>query len=103
MENVEGPEFRRVNFTTEPRAGILTQGSILTLTSHPTRTSPVKRGKFLLENILGTPPPPPPQNVPPLDAGGRNQQLRGTLRQRMEQHRADPTCASCHAFLDPMG
>ena len=101
--NVKGNDFQKVSLTGTPRGGILTHGSILTLTSHPTRTSPVKRGKFLLENILGTPPPPPPQNVPPLDEAGRGRQLRGTLRQRMEQHRADPTCASCHAFLDPVG
>jgi len=101
--NVKGNEFRKVSLAGTPRGGILTHGSILTLTSHPTRTSPVKRGKFLLENILGTPPPPPPQNVPPLDEAGRGRQLRGALRQRMEQHRADPTCASCHAFLDPVG
>ena len=95
-------DFQQVSLSGTPRGGILTQGSILTLTSHPTRTSPVKRGKFLLENILGTPPPPPPQNVPAFkeDRGSR---VKGTLRQRFEAHRANPTCASCHAFLDPMG
>ncbi len=101
--SVKGSDFEKVSLAGTPRGGILTHGSILTLTSHPTRTSPVKRGKFLLENILGTPPPPAPQNVPPLEEARRGQQLRGTLRQRMEQHRADPTCASCHAFLDPVG
>lgn len=98
----KGKEFQKVSLAGTPRGGLLTQGSILTLTSHPTRTSPVKRGKFLLENILGTPPPPAPQNVPAFreDRGAR---VQGTLRQRFEAHRANPSCASCHAFLDPMG
>jgi len=78
----------------------LTQGSILMATSNPNRTSPVKRGKWVLENFLGSPPPPPPANVPPLDS---SKQLVGTLRHRMEQHRADPLCASCHAMMDPIG
>jgi Protein of unknown function (DUF1588)/Protein of unknown function (DUF1585) len=82
--------------------GVLGQGSYLTLTSNPTRTSPVKRGKFVLENILGTPPPPAPPDVPAIDDKKRVE-LRGTLRQRMEQHRVDPTCASCHARMDPIG
>ncbi len=81
------------------RAGVLTQGAILTLTSNPTRTSPVKRGKYVLENILGTPPPPPPPDVPEL----KENKLTGTLRQRMEQHRGNPLCASCHARMDPIG
>ena len=102
INGVKGSDFKKVSLAGTPRGGILTQGSILALTSHPTRTSPVKRGKFVLENILGTPPPPPPQNVPPLD-GKRGEILRGTLRQRMEKHRSDPTCAACHAFLDPVG
>ena len=72
------------------------------MTSNPTRTSPVKRGKWVLEQLLGTPPPPPPPNVPDLkdDHHGRS---KGTLRQRMEQHRADPNCATCHAKMDPLG
>jgi hypothetical protein len=78
---------------------VLTHGSVLTLTSNPTRTSPVKRGKYILENILGTPPPPPPPDVPEL----KETKLEGTLRQRMEQHRENPTCASCHARMDPIG
>ena len=82
--------------------GLLTQASILTLTSNPTRTSPVKRGKWVLENILGAPPPPPPPNVPKLEEG-KKAELKGTLRQRMEQHRDDPACASCHARMDPIG
>ncbi|CAN5674723.1 hypothetical protein BH11VER1_BH11VER1_32220 [soil metagenome] len=102
IKGVKGKEFRKVSLAGTPRGGILTQGSILTLTSHPNRTSPVKRGKFLLENILGTPPPPPPQNVPAFkeDKASRSQ---GTLRQQFEAHRSNPSCASCHAFLDPMG
>ena len=82
--------------------GILGQGCFLTLTSNPTRTSPVKRGKYVLENLLGTPPPPPPPDVPDLDDAKRTE-LHGTLRQRMEQHRNDPICASCHARMDPIG
>ena len=78
----------------------MTQGSILTLTSNPTRTSPVKRGKWVLENLLGTPPPPPPPGVPELKEGDR---LTGTLRQRLEQHRENALCASCHARMDPIG
>ena len=84
------------------RGGLITQASILTVTSNPTRTSPVKRGKWVLEQILGTPPPPPPPNVPQL-ADDKNAVLTGTLRQRMEQHRANPSCASCHSRLDPLG
>jgi hypothetical protein len=80
----------------------LTQASIRTITSNPTRTSPVKRGKWVLENILGTPPPPPPPNVPELKEG-KEAALSGTLRQRMEQHRDNPNCASCHARMDPIG
>ena len=73
---------------------------MLTVTSNPTRTSPVKRGRWVLEQLLGTPPPPPPPNVPELEAQGK---LTGTLRQRMEQHRANPACASCHAQMDALG
>lgn len=101
-QKAKGPEFEKVSLAGTPRGGVLTQGSILTLTSHPNRTSPVKRGKFLLENILGTPPPPPPQNVPAFRED-RSARVQGTLRQRFEAHRANPSCASCHAFLDPMG
>lgn len=102
IPGVDGKDFRKVSLVGTPRGGILTQGGILTLTSHPTRTSPVKRGKFLLENILATPPPPPPQNVPAFKED-RGAKIVGTLRQRFEAHRADPSCASCHAFLDPLG
>lgn len=100
ISGVKGDQFQRVNLTGDQRGGILTQASILTVTSNPTRTSPVKRGKWILENILGTPPPPPPPDVPVLKEG---KELTGTLRQRMEQHRANPSCATCHQRMDPLG
>jgi hypothetical protein len=100
IEGVEGREFQRVALDPARRRGLLTHASVLTVTSDPTRTSPVKRGKWVLENLLGTPPPPPPPNVPTLEAA---RELHGTLRQRMEQHRANPACANCHAMLDPIG
>ncbi|HTG45667.1 MAG TPA: DUF1592 domain-containing protein, partial [Verrucomicrobiae bacterium] len=102
ITGVKGEGFQRVSLAGTPRRGVLTQGSILTLTSNPTRTSPVKRGLFVLDNILGTPPPPPPPDVPLLPEGRRGE-LTGTLRQRMEQHRKDTLCASCHARMDPIG
>lgn len=101
-EDVKGKQFRKVSLEGTPRGGILTQAGVLTLTSHPNRTSPVKRGQFILENILGTPPPPAPQNVPAFGED-RGAKVTGTLRQRFEAHRSNPACASCHAFLDPMG
>ncbi len=102
LRQVKGDKFQKISLQGTPRGGILTQGSILTLTSTPTRTSPVKRGKYLLENILGTPPPPAPGGVPPLD----DKQVRMsnlTLREQFAQHRSNASCAGCHAFLDPMG
>ena len=101
IEGVEGEQFRRVTFSGPQRGGLLGQASFLTITSNPTRTSPVKRGKWVLENILGSPPPPPPPNVPELREG--KEALTGSLRQRMEQHRADPNCATCHQRMDPIG
>jgi mono/diheme cytochrome c family protein len=100
IEGVTGENFRKVTLANADRGGLLTQASILTVTSNPTRTSPVKRGKWVLEQMLGTPPPPAPPNVPELDKKGK---LEGTLRQRMEQHRENPACASCHARMDPLG
>ena len=85
IKDVKGEEFRRVSLAGTPRAGILTQASILTVTSNPGRTSPVKRGKWILENLLNEPPPPPPPGVPELEKQG---QLKGTLREQMQQHRA---------------
>ncbi len=95
-------DFERITLPNKQRGGLLTQASILTVTSNPTRTSPVKRGRWILEQILGAPPPPPPPNVPELPEGDKAQ-LTGSLRQRMEQHRANPSCANCHAKMDPLG
>lgn len=94
-------EWERVTLNDGIRGGILTQAGVLTVTSNLTRTSPVKRGKWVLEQILGEPPPPPPPNVPELEQ--QKDKLTGTLRQRMEQHRANPSCAGCHAKMDQLG
>jgi hypothetical protein len=102
LTNVYGSDFRRVTLTDENRRGLLGQGSILTVTSYSDRTSPVGRGKWVLENVLGTPPPPPPANVPPLPADPNPGRLL-SMRERMQQHRANPVCASCHARMDPLG
>jgi hypothetical protein len=102
IEGVKGDEFRQVSLKGTPRGGLLTQASILTVTSNPNRTSPVKRGKWILETILNAPPPPPPPNVPELEAD-KKAVLTGSLRQRMEKHRENPTCASCHSRMDPLG
>lgn len=102
LKDVSGKEFRRVSLAGTERGGILTQASILTVTSNPNRTSPVKRGKWILENILGTPPPPPPPDVPELPEVKAGE-AKGTLRQRLEQHRVNPGCASCHKSMDPLG
>ena len=101
IPNIYGSRYRRVTLTDEARMGLLGKGSILLVTSHPNRTSPVLRGKWVLENILGAPPPPPPPNVPDLQETKDTERL--TMRQRMEQHRANPVCASCHARMDPLG
>lgn len=102
IEGVEGGAFRRVKLDGDRRGGILTLGSVLTVTSNPTRTSPVKRGKWIMEQILGTPPPPPPPNVPEL-AETEEAAATGSLRQRMEAHVGNPTCASCHRSMDALG
>jgi hypothetical protein len=102
IPGVQGEEFRRVTLTEGKRGGLLGHASILTVTSNPTRTSPVKRGKWVLENLLNAPPPPPPPNVPELKEAG-DKKLEGTLRQRMEQHRENPACAACHAQMDALG
>ena len=101
IKGVEGSRFRRVALTGNERSGVLTQGSILTVSSYPTRTSPVIRGKWILENFLAAPPPPPPPNVPVL----KTEEIGATasMRQQLEQHRADPACASCHARMDAIG
>jgi hypothetical protein len=101
IPNVYGSHFRRVTFPDGTRGGLLGQGSILTVTSYPNRTSPVLRGRWLLDNILGAPPPAPPPDVPPLkeNAGGRPR----SIREQMEAHRKNPTCAVCHVRMDPLG
>jgi hypothetical protein len=101
IPNIYGSHFRRVSVTDEARKGLLGKGAILLVTSQPDRTSPVVRGKWILDNLLGTPPPPPPANVPPLEAS-RGSKPR-TLREQMEAHRANPACASCHRLMDPIG
>ena len=102
VPNVYGSRFRRVTFNEGARGGLLGQGSILTVTSYPTRTSPVLRGHWLLEHILGAPPPPPPPDVPALPDRGEGGRP-ASVRQRLEQHRDNPVCASCHAPMDPLG
>ena len=102
IPNVYGTRFRRVTINDENRRGLLGQGSILTLTSYATRTSVVLRGKWVLENILGTPPPSPPPNVPPLKDRGDDGKIK-SVRESMEAHRASPACAGCHARMDPIG
>ncbi len=102
IPGVEGSQMRRVELNTERRGGLLGMGSILMLNSNPTRTSPTKRGKWILEQILGTPPPPPPPGADQL-ASKPNDKLKMTLRQQMEAHRSNPDCASCHSKMDPMG
>ncbi len=101
IPDIYGSQFRRVALTSENRRGLLGQASILTVTSYPNRTSPVQRGKWILTNLLGIPPTPPPPNVPALKENGDGKPL--SLRERMEQHRADPVCAGCHKVMDPIG
>ena len=99
ISGVHGPDFVRVSLKGTGRSGVLTHASILTLTSNPNRTSPVKRGKWIRDNILASPPPPPPPGVPALES----KETHGTLRQRMDAHRDNAMCASCHAKMDPLG
>ncbi|MBI1898632.1 MAG: DUF1592 domain-containing protein [Acidobacteria bacterium] len=101
IPGVTGPELRRVELATEQRGGILSQASVLTVSSYPTRTSPVIRGKYVLQNILGTPPPPPPPDVPALDEESVGN--TGSMRQQLEKHRSNATCASCHNRMDALG
>jgi hypothetical protein len=104
IPNVYGSRFRRVSLSADDeRRGLLGQGSLLTVTSYANRTSPVLRGKWILENILGTPPPPPPPDVPSLPENGQNGGKTLSMRERMEQHRANAVCASCHSRMDPLG
>jgi mono/diheme cytochrome c family protein len=101
IKGVDGEEFQRVTLDGEQRSGVLTQGAILTVSSYPTRTSPPVRGKWVMENLLGTPPPPPPDDVPQLNDS--NIGVEVSLRERLEQHRKDPNCAPCHVVMDPLG
>ncbi|MEO7084039.1 MAG: DUF1592 domain-containing protein [Gemmatimonadaceae bacterium] len=104
IPGVTGPEFRRVTYPDTRRRGLLGQASVLTLTSHANRTSPVLRGKWVMEVLIGSPPPPPPPNVPDLEKTGDAKEGRMlTTRERMEEHRANPTCHSCHQYMDPIG
>jgi hypothetical protein len=104
IADVRGPEMRLVELSDDSgRGGLLTHGSILLVTSNPNRTSPVKRGLFVLDNLLGTPPPPPPPSVPPLEEAAPAAGKAATMRELMERHRADPGCAACHARMDPLG
>ncbi len=97
-----GSHFRRMPVVDQARQGLLGHGSVLTVTSYADRTSVVLRGKWVLETLLGSPPPPPPANVPPLPENDGTSKP-ASLRERMEQHRANPVCASCHANMDPLG
>ena len=102
VEGITGEEFQRVKLSKDQRGGLLGQASILTITSYPARTSPVQRGKWVLENLLAAAPPPPPPNIPPLGENGQAE-LKGTLRPRMDQHRTDPMRAACHAKMYAIG
>jgi hypothetical protein len=102
IPDVYGSRFRRVAITDDARKGLLGQGSILAETSHAERTSPVVRGKWILENILGTPVPPPPPDVPALKEKAAGEKPK-TMREQMAEHRADPACATCHKVMDPIG
>jgi hypothetical protein len=103
IPNVYGSRFRKVTFAPgDVRGGLLSQGSILTVTSYANRTSPVIRGKWILTNILGTPPPPPPPNVPPLKEAANSGRVL-TMRERMAEHRSNPACSGCHKLMDPVG
>jgi hypothetical protein len=101
ITGVAGPAMRRVTLQTNRRGGVLSQGAVLTVSSYPTRTSPVIRGKYVLQNILGMPPEPPPGDIPPLEESAAGGGL--SVRQQLERHRANPACAACHRNMDPLG
>jgi len=101
IPDVKGPDFRKVDLTTDQRGGVLTQGGVLAVSSYPNRTSPTIRGKYILNNLLGSPPPPPPPDVPVLDVSKVGSDV--SLRQQLEAHRANPVCASCHSKMDVLG
>jgi hypothetical protein len=102
LEGIKGEKFQRVSLDGQQRSGVLTQASVLTVTSNPTRTSPVKRGKWILENVLGTPPPPPPPGAGQLAEDSATVSA-ASLRERMQQHRAKAECGVCHNRMDPLG
>jgi hypothetical protein len=102
LKNVYGSHFRRVKVPDVNRRGLLGHGSVLTVTAYPNRTSPVLRGKWILENVLGTPPPPPPATVPPFPENAEGAKPRA-IRELLEEHRRNPACATCHAVMDPLG
>ena len=101
IPNVYGSHMRRVTLTDDRRFGILGKGGVLMVTSHANRTSPVVRGKWIMDNLVANPPPPPPADIPPLPEN--DGELPTTVRERLEQHRANPVCASCHTLMDPFG
>ena len=101
VPDVSGEELRRMDLDPKRRGGVISQGAVLTLSSYATRTSPVLRGKWVLDNLLGTPPPPPPPNIPALEES--NLGGNASLRKRLEQHRANPSCAVCHDQMDAIG
>jgi len=104
VSGIIGPEFRKMSYPDETRRGILGHGSVLTMTSHADRTSPVLRGKWVLEVLMGTPPPPPPPDIPAFDEVAEAEEGRFlTVRERMEEHRENPACRSCHVVIDPIG
>src|SRR5437762_12672493 len=104
IPDVAGPDFRRVTLTDPQRRGLFAHASLLTLTSHATRTSPVERGKWVMEVFLNSPPPPPPPGFPDLEAtASAHEGKLLTVRERMEEHRRNPTCQSCHKMMDPIG
>jgi hypothetical protein len=102
IPNVYGSHFRRVTLEQDERRGLFGKGAILALTSYATRTSPVVRGKWILENVVGTPPPPPPPDVPALEENSPGRKPR-SMRERLEEHRSNPVCAQCHRLMDPIG
>ena len=103
IPNVYGSQFRRVTLPDDTRRGLLGKGAVLMVTSHTDRTSPVVRGKWILDNLLGAPPPAPPVNVPPLNENPERAGRVLSMRERMEEHRANPVCANCHKLMDPIG
>jgi len=103
VKDVLGGTMRKIPLAGTPRGGVLTMAAVLTANSYPTRTSPVKRGKWVLEEILGAPPPPPPPNIPELETPAKGEKPASTVRERLERHRADPNCAGCHVRMDALG